>query len=423
VGIGVSEERASKAPTQDSTDILLWLGGLIVAGVGVSWLLLAQPWASGPSSTASAPIPATQPWEPERLPRMDNAQVKLDATLDDPLRMARIALEAGMLVEPEDYSAWSLYERVLENEPENRGASAGLAMVADALVQRGAVALEQGRFDDVRAIVDHILATLPAHAAASGLATDLGGLLRTDVPSGSPEPLLNSDPVTERSAPSPVAAARTRPQAVQTQVALALPEVNPLAQIRSAFDDAITADRLLTPTGDSARHFIELMLAMDGEAEMAREARGILSRKLLQRAVNAIDRLDAQAAETWIDEAAALTLDAEAVKDARASLTARLIQAESSKLVPASQLTMEEYVPPRYPNLALARHIEGWVDVEFVIAVDGTVRDVVVTDASHEELFRDEAVTAIERWRIVPRVFMDQSIEQRTYTRVSFRLQ
>ncbi len=60
------------------------------------------------------------------------------------------------------------------------------------------------------------------------------------------------------------------------------------------------------------------------------------------------------------------------------------------------------------------------MDVEFTVAADGTTKDIVVADASHDSLFRREAIDAVKQWRFEPRVFMNRTIEQRSYTRMRF---
>src|SRR5690606_41422108 len=108
------------------------------------------------------------------------------------------------------------------------------------------------------------------------------------------------------------------------------------------------------------------------------------------------------------------------IADARERLGRGLIDAESARVVPVSELEMKRYVPPTFPARALERAFEGWVDVEFSVGPDGSTHDVVVTDASHNGFFRREAVDAIEQWKFEPRVFMGEVIEQRAYTRIRF---
>ena len=100
----------------------------------------------------------------------DAAAPAPEAALDNPLRMAQLAYDAGMLIEPEEYSAWTLFARVVKAEPGNAAARDGLTKVADDLVRRGETALDQGRFDDARATVERIRATLPEHPGAKALA-------------------------------------------------------------------------------------------------------------------------------------------------------------------------------------------------------------------------------------------------------------
>ena len=68
---------------------------------------------------------------------------------------------------------------------------------------------------------------------------------------------------------------------------------------------------------------------------------------------------------------------------------------ESAKPVPASALKIATYVAPTYPARASERNLEGWVDIEFTVGTDGKTRNIVVTDASHETIFRREATDAV----------------------------
>jgi len=424
MGIRVSTAVDDSAK-QDSTDILLWLGGLVVAGVGLAWLVMAQPWQMLSSAAPAVELPvAVAPSEPatetEAIRAEQTESTELETALDNPLRMARLAFEAGMLVEPQDYSAWSLYQQVLDDEPDHPEALNGLTVVADTLVARGAVALEQGRVNDVRDIVARVLEMLPNHDGASALAGELGepvAVASTRAPTvltGPPSPAVVA------TAPTPVPIVE---QAPAEAPAPEPPPVDPLTEMRSAFDAAMADNRLLTPADNNARAILESMIAVDETADAVSSARGLLVNEFLGRAADATEVLDVQAAETWIGQAENFARDTAAVTGARAELTVRRIQAESLKPLPASQLIITEYVAPRYPTRAASRSIEGWVDLEFVVTTEGATRDVVVTDASHETHFREQAAAAAESWLFEPREFLGQTIEQRAYTRIRFNLQ
>jgi protein TonB len=411
--------------TARQSDLLLWVAGGVVAAVAVAWLVISKPWSAGPGSpepivaTAATPAPASSDGgtpantaaPAQSAPAAASSGV--ETTLDNPLRMAELAYEAGMLVEPEEYSAWTLYAQVAEAEPDNAAAIEGLTKVADDLVRRGETALEQGRFDDARSTVERIRAALPDHAGAKALAdkiwpnvstarTPAAETFKPELPVQQTPPTVAPVPVAEQPPPKPA--------------------VNPLVEANEEFERAMAASRLLTPSEQSAKHYLEVMVDRNPDHELTREAQRRLSDEFLSRAAQSLEALDAEAAGIWIDEAQGIGVDAAGIETARIALAEHLIAMESAKLLPASELKVASYVAPEYPQRALERRVEGWVDVQFTVATDGTTRDVTVAEASHETYFRREAVTAVEKWRFEPRVFMNRPIEQRSYTRIRFVL-
>ncbi len=198
------------------------------------------------------------------------------------------------------------------------------------------------------------------------------------------------------------------------------PAVDPLVEAGKAFEQAMAAGRLLTPADQSAKHFVEVLVDADPNHDVTRTARERLSREFLSRATQSLEALDIEAAGIWIDEAEAMAVDLNGVRNARSELTDQQIALESAKPLPASALKIASYVAPEYPDRANERRIEGWVDVEFTILPDGTTRDVTVANASHEIYFRREALAAVGQWKFEPRIFMNRPIEQRSYTRIRF---
>lgn len=78
---------------------------------------------------------------------------------------------------------------------------------------------------------------------------------------------------------------------------------------------------------------------------------------------------------------------------------------------------------PIYPPQARMRKAEGHVVVEFVVAADGTVRDVAVISSQPGDLFISSAVRAIERWRFVPGSKGGEAVATRVRQRVEFKLE
>jgi TonB family protein len=54
--------------------------------------------------------------------------------------------------------------------------------------------------------------------------------------------------------------------------------------------------------------------------------------------------------------------------------------------------------PPAYPSEAARNRIEGWVDLEVLVDIDGRVLDVVVVASNPPGVFEEVAMTAAKRW-------------------------
>ncbi len=402
-----------KKPIKNQGDILLWVAGGAIAAVGVAWLVIMKPWAGsdpGPQARMSAPTVNLAMADTSKPPAAPDAPTTDDAaaggaSLDNPLRMAQLAYDAGMLIEPEEYSAWTLYSRAAKAQPNNADAAAGLTKVADDLVKRGETALEQGRFDDARHIVERIRAALPAHPGAKALAVRIFPVVSPQLPA--PESVKPAEqPRVARVELAPAAPAK--------------PAVDPLVQASDQFSAAMGAGRLLTPVDTSAKHYLTVLIATNRDSEITQRARQTLSRELLSRASQSIEALDDEGAAVWINEAESVGADADGVRKARSVLTERQIARESAKPIPASSMKVLTYVAPVFPARALERNLQGWVDLEFTVGTDGRTRDITIANASNDSVFRREATEAIKQWQFEPRVFQNRVIDQRVFTRIRF---
>jgi TonB family protein len=417
MGEHMSEPRK---PAKNQSDVLLWVAGGAIAAVGVAWLMIMKPWAgadAGPQAHAAAPSvalamadgvkapPAPDAGAPDAAPADDTAP-NADAALDSPLRMAQLAYDAGMLVEPEEYSAWTLYTRAVKAQPGNAEAVAGLTKVADDLVRRGETALEQGRFDDARHLVERIRVALPAHPGAKALGAKIWPAVAPQLPT--PESLKTP---------------QEQPKVARVEMAPApppKPAVDPLVQAGDGFNAAMSSGKLLTPVDTSAKHFLNVLIATNRDSEITQRARQTLSRELLARAAQSIEAQDDEGSAVWINEAESVGADADAVRKARNVLTERQVARESAKPIPASAMKVVTYVAPAYPARALERGQQGWVDLEFTVGKDGKTRDITVANASSDALFRREAMDAVKQWQFEPRTFMNRTIDQRVFTRIRF---
>ena len=407
-----------RSSTEQQNDRLLWLAGAVLVAMGVTWLVISRPWSSDAtpapavapavSLTSTTPPPVADAPAPAGSEPTLELEPALSSDLSNPLRMAQLAYDAGMLVEPDEYSAWTLFARVLKSEPGNAAALEGLTKVADDLVRRGETALDQGRFDDTRATVERIRTVLPNHPGAKALAQKIFPV--TDVrPTTPPLPTPEAERVAKvETAPAPP------PK----------PAVDPVVEASQAFEKALAEGRLLTPAEQSAKHYVGVLNRLNVDHALSKNARSALSAEFLSRAAQSIEALDPQAAGIWIDEAEALLgATDEGVRKARSALTEQLIAMESAKPIPASALKISTYVAPEFPQRASERNITGWVDVEFTVQPDGSVANVRATAGQPSGTFDNAAVDAVRRWRFRPVERDGEVVAQRARLRIRFAVE
>jgi len=79
--------------------------------------------------------------------------------------------------------------------------------------------------------------------------------------------------------------------------------------------------------------------------------------------------------------------------------------------------------PPLYPPHALTRRIEGLVQVEFLVAEDGSVRAPRIVHAQPPGFFERTVLSAIRHWKFERKVVDGKPVRWRTLQTVRFRLQ
>jgi TonB family protein len=192
----------------------------------------------------------------------------------------------------------------------------------------------------------------------------------------------------------------------------------------------IAQGRLVEPKGDSARHYLDLLRAADPKFEGLADTSAILATRSLAETQTQIAAKNADRAELFLQAAADAGAPAAEVADLSGKITAlRIVRpaAATPKEPPAvvneSQMRRTFFMAPEYPDRARAREVEGWVDLEFTVATDGTTRDVTVRAAEPTGVFDRAALDAVKRWRYEPRVVDGSVVDQRVEARLRFRLQ
>ncbi|MBT8137741.1 MAG: energy transducer TonB [Gammaproteobacteria bacterium] len=79
-----------------------------------------------------------------------------------------------------------------------------------------------------------------------------------------------------------------------------------------------------------------------------------------------------------------------------------------------------EKAEPEYPKRAYNKCIEGHVLVRFVIATDGTTKDIEVLSSRPERVFDKAAIAAVEKWRFEPRILNGMPVQRESTQRLVF---
>jgi len=61
-------------------------------------------------------------------------------------------------------------------------------------------------------------------------------------------------------------------------------------------------------------------------------------------------------------------------------------------------------IPPRYPERALSRGVEGWVLVQFNVTPEGEVVNAEIIDGEPPGMFDRAAIRAVENWKYQPKI-------------------
>lgn len=200
-----------------------------------------------------------------------------------------------------------------------------------------------------------------------------------------------------------------------------------LAHLALLFNQRLTQGKVLEPLGDSAKSYL-VELEQTGPAHQATQAaRQAFAARLLEEAKNAAHREDYAGAQHWLAEAREAGVDAASVNavnnDIKSAQDAAAAASKANEFVSASSLEITHYVPPEFPLAARQRAMGGWVDLQFMVMMDGSVGDISVVGADPAGVFEAPATEAVRKWKYQPILRDGKPINQRARVRVRFALQ
>lgn len=385
-------------------------------------LLAWQPWRRlGELLPDRREVPAA------RVPGQDTAVLRL-------LDAAGVALSQGRLTEPPERNALELYRAVLARDPANPIARQGIQRITDQMLMEADQALADLDLPRLAGAIDAARSVQPEHPR---LPFYVGQLARERARLAERQ---RKQAVAAVSAGRvlDVVAARSDAGRVQSFVQLA--------------NERLASGRLVGGA-DSAYAYLLAARRLDPADPGVRQGVLALGAMLENHARRELAAGRLEQASIWVHDTIALNHDREAVARLRADLeTARRIAAAGSidpatlpvaaatgsgappeelaatttapmpATVPESELRRLRFRTPDYPERALVQRIEGWVDVEFTVARDGTTGAPRIVAAEPGGVFESATLDALARWRYEPRRIDGTPVDQRVTMRLRFEL-
>jgi TonB family protein len=301
----------------------------------------------------------------QRLPDIDPREV-IQRNLGD----ARSAMAEGRYTDPAERSAFHYYSTVLALDPDNADAIAGIDAIADRHLTNARVMLAEQRVAEAAVAVDRARRVRPDHSSLPDLDAQLRAELKRILAVANAA--LQVEPVKAKVTKAPAAPASqpltgqplpTEKQPAQPAVRVAtIPPVLSLAPVRTEQTSPIT------PAPADAN-----------------------------------------------ESGSAPVVDAAATEPAE---TAAVSESVPAAPVPSVAPKLIKMVQPEYPQEALMRGIEGWVDVTLEVNAAGDVIAPRIEDSSRGRLFNRAALNAVQQWKYEPR---DGDTSERVRVRLQFR--
>ena len=385
--------------------------GAIAFGVWQHRPAPAEPAA--PAASAAATLipaaPAPEPAAGERDQLLAETQARDAAALEQAqrtalgaradqlavyLQLARKRLSSGALIEPADDNARSYLASALALAPDDADAHALSVALGEALIAQFRHALAAGELTEAQ----RWLQACSDYRIGAGTLAELSAQLRQG-------------------------------QAKQTQN-------ETLARLQREFNQRLAAESLIEPAEDSALSKYRSLKSMDAANAALPAMERSLSEAIAAAAQARLAHDDASGAGLLLSAAQAAGLDGEELTAATRSLdrartasvppqpaaAAAAAAAAPAAWVSESTLTRVHFVAPVYPDYALSKSITGWVDLEFSVAADGSVKNIMVLAAEPAGIFEQSARTALVHCRYSPVTHDGVAITQRSRIRVRFQL-
>ena len=204
-------------------------------------------------------------------------------------------------------------------------------------------------------------------------------------------------------------------RSAQAAAAPPQPQSLDLAQSRLA------QGKITEPDNDSALFYVNQLRLTDPKNGGLPRISAAVQAQILDQARAALDAAQPAKAEALLQLAAGLGASPDLP-----ALNQRLAQAKQALAGPQevseADLTKLKAIELEYPPGALAKNIEGWVSLSYMVTAEGKVTGVKVLDSSPVGVFDAAAVRALARVRYKPMLQGGKPVAVTTKLRIAFRL-
>ncbi len=333
------------------------------------------------------------------------AQLIDDATRSKSLSTAKLAQLRDELRRRHEEADTANFVKLIDSrlqqekliEPHNDNAAYFLSQARAAGVNVAALQSQYQELD--RLLVQTVHAAIDQHrfADADRILTDLHGY---GVPSATVAGLQHDLNTARSQAAAPVPAQ---------------PQYLDLAQSRLA------QGKVTAPDNDNALYYVNQLRLVDPKNNALPGISSAVQASILQQAGAALDAAQPAKAETLLQMAAGLGASADL-----AALNQRLAQVKRAGAgmpeVTEAALTRVKPIQLDYPDEALHKNIEGWVDLSYVVTAQGKVTAIKVLDANPAGVFDRAATHALGHVRYAPMMQGGKPIAVSTKLRIAFRM-
>ena len=183
--------------------------------------------------------------------------------------------------------------------------------------------------------------------------------------------------------------------------------------------------QLLEPAGGNAFDTLQAVAAQYPDSTEVRSETQRLAFTLVEHSRTALVEGALDRAELLAVRANELVPGMNTVQTLRQQIASAVSSraAAAQTIVNAGSIERVGGASPVYPADALRRDLEGWVDLEFTIAADGTTRDIQIRASRPGSVFDRAATDALRTWRYKPVERDGKPVDQRAQLRMQFTLE